>query len=422
MTNQPNKAIFENPFRPGAGHMPPYLAGREKEAKEFEKLLEQKVILQNLILTGLRGLGKTVLLETLKPMAIGAGWLWAGTDLSETTSISEVNLAVRLLTDLSVVTSGIVIHVEEHKALGFNPETAKIPISLNYEYLSELFESTPGLVADKLKAVLETVWAYLQKVGKRGIVFAYDEAQNLADHAGKDQYPLSLLLDVFQSIQRKNIPFMLALTGLPTLFPKLVEARTYSERMFHIIFLEPLSRSETTEAIRKPIDNTACPISFADYSINTIWTITRGYPYFVQYVCREAFDVWAQNVQDGEVFASIPANELTRKLDSDFFAGRWGRATDRQRELLGVIAQLPNCDAEFSVQDVAEHPANLTLDKPFSSSHINQMLSALSEAGLVYKNRHGKYSFAVPLLGEFIRRQLGKPVSSESAFQNPPAQ
>jgi len=71
---------FENPFRPGAGHKPPFLAGREKERKEFQKLLGQKVILENMVLTGLRGVGKTVLLDTLKPLALGANWLWVGTD------------------------------------------------------------------------------------------------------------------------------------------------------------------------------------------------------------------------------------------------------------------------------------------------------------------------------------------------------
>ena len=405
MAEAPNKQKFANPFRPGAGHMPPYLAGRENEMMEFAKLLEQDIVLQNLILTGLRGLGKTVLLETFKPMAIRSGWLWAGTDLSESTSISELNLAIRLLTDLAVVTSSIVVRVEERDKLGFKPETEQTATTLDYTFLTRLFDTTPGLAADKLKAVLEMVWSHIQRLGKRGIVFAYDEAQNLADHASKDQYPLSLLLDVFQSIQRKNIPFMLALTGLPTLFPKLVEARTYSERMFHVIFLDPLTREETIEAIRKPIADHKCPVRFRDDSIDTILSITRGYPYFVQYVCREAFDIWIQSMDNGQAPTSIPADALVRKLDTDFFSGRWAKATDRQRQLLGVIAQLPNCDAEFTVQDVAEHRANQDSAKPFSSSHINQILATLSEVGLVYKNRHGKYSFAVPLLGPFIRRQ-----------------
>src|ERR1700733_11619688 len=114
MSGQQQK--FRNPFRPGAGHMPPYLAGREIEIREFSRLLKQDIILENAILTGLRGLGKTVLLETFKPMAIQAGWLWVGTDLSESTSISEENLAIRLLTDLAVVTSSLVVAVPEQKA------------------------------------------------------------------------------------------------------------------------------------------------------------------------------------------------------------------------------------------------------------------------------------------------------------------
>lgn len=395
----------KNPFRPGAGHPPPHLAGREEESKEFKKLLDQDTILENLVLTGLRGLGKTVLLETFKPTAIQAGWLWAGTDLSESTSISEENLAIRLLTDLSVVTSSIVIGSAPGHQAGFITSVPPKPITLNYSTLRSLYDRTPGLVADKIKGVLEYVWSFLDALGRRGIIFAYDEAQNLADHAAKDQYPLSLLLDVFQSLQRKGVRFMLALTGLPTLFPKLVEARTFAERMFHIIFLNPLTESQTSEAIKKPIQKEGCPVEFQDAAIKSIWQITRGYPYFVQYVCREAFDVWVQAIDAGHSPPGIPIKEIIRKLDSDFFAGRWARSTDRQRELLGVAARLQNCDSEFTVQELVENPANLELEKPFGSSHVNQMLVSLSESGLVYKNRHGKYCFAVPLLADFIKRQ-----------------
>src|ERR1700720_2362500 len=100
---------FVNPFRPGAGHMPPYLAGRDREIKEFLSLLEQQIILKNLVLTGLRGVGKTVLLDTFKPLVIQKKWLWVGTDLSESASVSEDIVAQRLLADLSVVTAGVVV-------------------------------------------------------------------------------------------------------------------------------------------------------------------------------------------------------------------------------------------------------------------------------------------------------------------------
>ena len=329
--------------------------------------------------------------------------MWAGTDLSESTSISEENLAIRLLTDVSVVTSSIVAGAAERPTMGLSSGTLRTETKLNFQTLKTIYDNIPGLVADKLKGVLETVWTYLRQSNKRGLIFAYDEAQNLADHRAHNQFPLSLLLDVFQSLQRKDIPFMLALVGLPTLFPKLVEARTFAERMFRVISLKPLSNKETIEAVRRPIEK--CPIKFNDESVITIWHITHGYPYFVQYVCREIYDVWGQSLDAGKKPEEVPIAEIIRKLDSDFFAGRWARATDRQRELLAIVAMLPTCDLEFTVQEVVEHPLNASLGTPFSGSHVNQVLLKLSDAGLIYKNRHGKYSFAVPLLGEFIKRQ-----------------
>lgn len=392
-----------NPFRPGAGHMPVFLAGRDDEKRQFQRLLRQDLIMENLVLTGLRGLGKTVLLETFKPMAITTGWLWAGTDLSESSSITEENLATRILADISVVTSAIVIGVEERTPIGIRATPETIEKRLDFQAMLQVFGSTPGLVADKLKQVLEFVWEHLKQCGKRGIIFAYDEAQNLADHSVKNQFPLSLLLDVFQSIQRKGIPFMLALTGLPTLFPKLVQARTFAERMFRVVSLAPLTREETAAAISKPTEGHK--LRFSPGSMNLVWEITGGYPYFVQYVCRETYDVWVQCLNEGSKLSDIPVDGIMRKLDTDFFAGRWAKATDRQRELLTIIAELPNADGEFTVQEIVEHEFNQLQNKRFTGSHVNQMLATLADAGLIYKNRHGKYSFAVPLMGKFIHRQ-----------------
>src|SRR5207245_10426430 len=117
-----------------------------------------------------------------------------------------------------------------------------------------LYCQAHGLVSDKIKAILEFIWACLSQGGVKGVVFAYDETQTMSDHAEKEQYPLSVLLDVFQSIQKKGIPFMLVLAGLPTLLSKLVEVRTYSERMFEVIFLGKLEEDESRKAITKPIE------------------------------------------------------------------------------------------------------------------------------------------------------------------------
>ena len=398
------KFTFENPFRPGAGHIPPHLAGRIKEIGEFNKLLQQKVILDNMVLTGLRGVGKTVLLiDKFKPLAMQQQWLWAGTDLSESASVTEEFLALRMITDLSLVTSNIVFSKKIKETLSLKSIKETVEKKLTFENLVNIYKSIPGLVSDKLRGLLELTWQCIKDSSIKGIVFSYDEAQTLCDRPEKDQYPIALLLDVFQSIQKKNIPFMLVLTGLPTLFPKLVESRTFAERMFHQVFLEKLDENESRQAISTPIKKHNCPIGFTEDSIRLIINQSGGYPYFIQFMCKEIFDIFIQQHEQGTT-SSVPIKEIIGKLDIDFFSGRWSRATDRQRQLLAVAASLESPSEEFTVQELVGASKHYTID-PFSSSGANQMLAALIGAGLVYKNRHGKYSFAVPLLDKYIIRQ-----------------
>src|SRR5262249_31178715 len=151
------------------------------------------------------------------------------------------------------------------------------------------------------------------------IIFAYDEAQNLSDHAENNEYPLSLMLDVFQSIQKKGIPFMLVFVGLPTLFPKLVEARTFAERMFHVVFLKRLSDKDSRDAILERIRDAKCPVKLNQQSVAVIVDVSGGYPYFIQFICREVYDAFLQKIGSGEK-AAVPIEEITRKLDNNFFA------------------------------------------------------------------------------------------------------
>jgi hypothetical protein len=406
-----NDIGIRNPFRPGAGHMPPYLAGRRHETEEFERLLRQDVILENLVLTGLRGVGKTVLLDTFKPLAIREGWLWVGTDLAASTSVTEERIALRLITDLSVITSTIAVSTQSIEHVGLRRQSRSVDVHLDYPFLLNLYHATPGMVVDKIKAILTFAWVQLAKHEYRGVIFAYDEPQNLSDHSEKGEYPLSLLLDTFQSIQKADIPFMMVLTGLPTLFPKLVEARTFAERMFHIVVLDRLNPRDSRDAIQKPIADMQHPISLSASLIDRMIEVSGGYPYFLQFLGREVFDVAIQRMgrtkRGSRPFgiAAVPFDQIVRRLDNSFFAARWGRATDRQRDLLIAIASLPHCDDSFSVQDVVEKSKDV-LDKPFSPSQVSQMFAKLAEAGLIYKNRHGRHSLAVPLLGGFIRRQI----------------
>lgn len=390
-------------FRPGAGHPPPYLAGRDDERREFASLLDQAPILDNPLLTGLRGVGKTVLLESFRPIARERGFLWAGVDLSERTTIGEDRLAVRLCADLAVLAGDIEVGGAGKRAAGPASVGTEGEKTGNFERLVDLYERTPGLPVDKIKKVLTVAWSAIRAGSEevRGIVIAYDEAQNLANRPDRDQYPMSLLIDAFQSLQRQGLPLILALSGLPTLFPSLVGARTSAERLFRVLPLEKLNDHDSAEAIRRPLRDST--IGLTPETVAEIVRISGGYPCFIQFICREVFDAFLQRRPSGEP-PSVPAREIEQRLDDDFFSGRWARTTDRQRAMLGVIAHLDSRGAEFSVRAVVEKSRTM-LERPFSASHTNQMPAALADRGLVFRNRHGRYSLAIPLFDRFIRRQ-----------------
>jgi len=399
-------ATFDNPFKPSAGHMPPYLAGRVFEKEGFKKLLGQRVITDNVILTGLRGVGKTVLLETLRPIGQQLGWIWTGDDFTESTGLSEDTIVERIITDLSLTLGPLFVQKQLALPLGFTSPEVTTTRPLEYSDLRKLYDQSPGLAADKIKAVLRRIGSLIRSTNVKGIVFAYDEAQNLADRASEKQYPLSLLLDVFQSIQKgpDGLPFMLVLTGLPTLFPKLNEARTYTERMFEVFTLDRLTEDESREAITQPVSDAQCPVKFSDMAVKQIIEMSGGYPYFIQFICKEVYDAWISKVGSGQA-ASVQKGDIIRKLDQRFFSARWDKASDRQREFMQIIAMIPSSDDEFTVQDIVQ--ASKDLKKPFKTSSAGMMLKTLIDLGFVFRNRRGKYSFAVPLLGEFIVRQMG---------------
>jgi len=400
--------MADNPYRPGAAHAPPYLAGRDAERREFSRLLAQTQILENLVLTGIRGVGKTVLMrEALRKEAVKNNWLWVTNDISEAVSISEDRVVVRLLTDLNTFSSDWEYAASERHPLGFADHPERQAIRFNYETMRTLFEHQPGLISDKLKQVLLIAWDLMRRhlPNQKGIVFAWDEAQNLADQDKDKQYPLSLLLDVFSSLQSQGAPFMLLLTGLPPLFPKLVASRTFAERMFRVLTVGNLSRKESREAIIRPLDKESKSIKDAFLQLDgMIYERTKGYPYFIQFWCRELYDYLTSASPRMSEQGENLLHRISRKLDMDFFDGRWAQLTDRQRDLLSVIARLESSAGEFTVQEIVE--TSKSTEQAFSNSHANQMLTALFNKGMVFKNRHGKYSLAVPLLDEYIQRRM----------------
>ena len=403
--------MADNPYRPGAAHAPPHLAGRDAERREFSQLLEQAPILENLVLTGIRGIGKTVLMrEALQKDAVAKGWIWLTSDISEAVSVSENHLAQRLLTDLNTFSGDWEYATSERHPPGFTSPAEHETVRFDYQTMMALFEYEPGLTSDKLKRVLLEAWNLMQKSmpDKKGIIFAWDEAQNLADRSKDKEYPLGVLLDVFSSLQSQGVPFMLLLTGLPTLFPKLVGSRTYAERMFRVMMLDNLSPEDSREAITKPLTGEPESIKSVFGELDEIiYDRTKGYPYFIQFWCRELYDYLTSATPTTDEQAENIIERIYRKLDMDFFDGRWMQLTDRQRDLLVIVADLESSEEEFTVQEIVEQ--SKSTEQAFSNSYANQLLAKLFEKGMVFKNRHGKYTLAVPLLNEYIiRRHVGK--------------
>lgn len=398
-----NNILPENPFKPGVGQKPPYLAGREDEKAKFKELLTQKTVMQNLIVTGLRGIGKSALLEELKIVAYSSGWFWAGSMLSESASDSEDAIAVRLLLDLSVLTSNLLI-LNTEGGVGFarGAESKR----LDYPAIEAFYKTQPGLVKDKLCATLEYIGDGLKVVKDfKGVVFAYDEAQFMNDQGKRRQYPLSVLLDVFQSLQAKGYPYLLVFAGLPTLYPKIRATRGYAERMFTVSTLNNLTEEDAINAIKIPIEKKFSRMSFTDDSMKLIADTSGGYPFFIQFICKDTFDSFLVQIASGIVEPSVPLAEIRAKLDTDFFAPKWNVLAEREMQLLAIVAKLPTSEGEFSIKEIVEEGKKV-LTKPLSDAYAGQLLIKLEEDGLVFKtNRHGKYSLGVPMLADFINRQ-----------------
>lgn len=404
------RKLLENPYRPGAGHAPPHLAGRTSETDYFVRLLRQGYVSENILVTGLRGVGKTVLLDRMRVIAQQEGWLWIGNDLSESSSLSEDRLALRIITDLSEAFSRVLATEDHGKAGGDAKSAAQQQADTDstpyaFDALKAMYERSPGLPSDKLRSIISRLGSLVKRARVSGLIFAYDEAQCLSDHAARNEYPMSVLIETVAALQRKDsiAPCLLILSGLPQVFDSLTETRTYTERMFRVMTLERLSRDETLSAIITPLKPMMPPLTVSKELINKVVDVTGGYPYLIQFFGKELVE---QLLANGGILATgdFPSAESIDRLDAGLFSSRWNRTTDKQREVLHLIAHRnDNSSAEFSAFEISELGADLA---GMTNAQVSQSLQGLCERGLIYRTRHGRYAFTVPMSETMIRRRM----------------
>jgi hypothetical protein len=390
-----------NPFRPGMGLEPPYLADRMDQLERFWRILDGfPDFPRNLRLTGLRGVGKTVLLQRYAGVAAEHGWVVISREWSEhlreerafalslvadcrqaaeqtartrrlkAAAASAIGQALDLLGSLSVSLAGITVAL---RSPGRQPESA------------------PAL-EDQLFEAVAAACRGVTAAGGSGIVLCYDEAHVVRDSQATLQLPLNTLLAVVARLQRERIPLMLVVCGLPTLTENLARAKSYSERMFQAEELDRLRSPEDVYAFTLPLETAGR--GYEQALAAALACDVRGYPFFIQFFGALLWEStpWPSPLTQDDYARSRPA--ILAALDRAFFDARFARTSPAERRLLLTIAS----QGETSL---VRHVINAL---GVSNGATQRLMSRLADKGLVYRPERGVVGFAVPLFGEYLRR------------------
>jgi hypothetical protein len=389
----PTKPIEQlaNPFRPGNGVRPPFLAGRDALLAEFDAFVAEQPLHPNWTLTGLRGTGKTVLLAEFAAHAEQAGWVTLHREVGErhrddgrlADAIEEdVDALLRRLSPLAAVGQAV-----EEGVRHLRPRRISIG-ELGYE---PAYEERPAESADRMRVRLSELDAQVAGSDHAGALLLYDEAHLLADDKARDRYPLSSLLAAVGQAQRAEPRVRFVLCGLPTLSLNLKRARTYAERMFRHVVVGNLDRGDAWDALALPL--TAARRSFSLDVVADIVEATAGYPYFLQffgaYLCRS---VPMADVSVDDYRALEPA--LLHELDLAFFEDRFEGASPTEQRVLEAMGR---SGGQVRIGTLRQQLADL--------SGLDLLVRRLIDRGLVFRAGRGAYDFALPLFRDYLRRR-----------------
>ncbi|MEX2136984.1 MAG: AAA family ATPase [Chloroflexota bacterium] len=390
LARQPNP--LPNPFRPGNGVPPPYLAGRDRLLAAFEDwLLEAPPLHANWALTGLRGTGKTVLLGEFAARAERAGWLTLQRELGDRHR-DDVRFAEALAEDCEALIGradaiAAVGQAVERGARWLRPKRITVgEVSVDPEYASE--EAPP---ADVMRIAFAQLDSILSHSKRPGAILLYDEAHLLADDRRSERFPLSSLLAALGAVQRQRPRVRVVLGGLPTLSLNLKRARTYAERMFRHAVVDNLELEAASEALAIPLATSGR--GFGLSLIGEIVEQTAGYPYFLQFFGAFTCSRIGLDHIALEDFQRVEA-ALLHELDLAFFEDRFEGAAPTEQVLLLAMAR---CGGRATLARL--------YDEAGSAVNVPVGLRRLMDRGLVYRPTRATYDFALPLFGSYLRRR-----------------
>ena len=386
---------IKNPFSPGAGSPPPELVGRGPILEQARILLgrtREKRPEKSLLLTGLRGVGKTVLLNEIERLA---------KELQYKTIFIEAHEDKPLGALIAPPLRTLLFELNRMAGAG---DKARRGLAVLRSFLSGLKvsygEVTVGLDIDPepgaadsgdLEVDLPNLFVAVAEAAqerKTAVAIFVDEVQYF------NQRELGALIMAMHKIQQKQLPLVLLAAGLPILPGLAGESKSYAERLFSFPDVGALSEADATQALREPAR--ASGVAFEPNALKTVFEYTKGYPYFIQEWGYQAWNLASSSPITRELVQSA-TQQVVERLDKNFFRVRFDRLTPSEKNFLRTMADLGVGPSRTG--DIAE-----ALGVKIAS--IGPLRAKLIKKGMVYSPAHGEIGFTVPLFDEFMVRAI----------------
>jgi hypothetical protein len=384
---------IKNPYAPGAGSPPPELAGRDKLREDVSVAIARIRAgrsAKSVILVGLRGVGKTVLLDRLKLDADAKGVFTVRAETPEKRSLPAVlapqlrQLLLRLSREekaKDLAMRGLRALAGFAKALKFKYDD----IEVGFDIDPEAGLADNGDLEGDLTVVLEQLGHAAKKADTAAVLFL-DELQYLQeDHFGA-------LIAALHRCAQKQLPLTMVGAGLPQLLALAGNAKSYAERLFDFPFIGALADRDAREALIKPAN--AEQVNLDEDAVEEILRLTHGYPYFLQ--------EWGKHSWDVATGSPITRNDVTvatttaiAALDESFFRMRFDRTAPKEKDYLRAMAELG--PGPHRSGDIAQE-----LHKAVST--VAPLRQSLIAKGMIWSPAHGDTAFTVPLFDEFMKR------------------
>lgn len=380
-----------NPYRPGAGLKPMYLAGRENEISEARNIfdaLSMQIPTQSIIYSGLRGVGKTVLINELYTIAEEKCIFCRHIEIDEKQDfIAQIAACAKtFLREVSIknrVKHLITKSIDSIKSLviSFAPDDSTFSLSMQER---ELYQSNS--LTQSLTDVFVNIGA-IALATETPLCFFIDEIQYMKPHE------LGSLIAALHRSNQMGYPLMVIGAGLPKIYKMLSEEKSYAERLFMYKEIGSLSREQSIEAIAYPVDR--FNVTYTAKALDRIVDITKGYPYFIQQFCQIIYNnTDSKTIDENDVENSI--NDFFEILDNGFFKVRYERCSEMDKKFIFAMV---NCgELSCTISNISKN-----MNKTVKS--ISPTRAQLINKGLIYAVKHSELDFTVPEFDGFIKRQ-----------------